>query len=166
MTNKRGKVVIAGYYDLGNLRSDALIEKDGYVTNKHGKEVVAGFHEMGILSAQAKARIHEATALGEHHTHICISALCQRGASVRWSKGKKKDYPVYEHLCYDYAHSGAAGQTPKQYKGMKHHMCKKCHRLAGHCAGGDGCRVSCNTSNHKQCQHLHSSNGGSLVSKF
>ena len=53
LTNKRGKEVIAGYYDLGNMRSDALIEKDGYMTNKHGNEVIAGFHEIGGLGGEA-----------------------------------------------------------------------------------------------------------------
>jgi len=110
------------------------------MTNKHGKEVVAGFHDMGILGGEAKALIHAATALGEHHTHICISALCRRGASVIWQNG----YPVYSHFCYDFELSGVEGQKPKQQRGMKNHMCKKCHRLAKHCAGGDRCRVTCN----------------------
>jgi len=159
MINDRGQEVITGFYELGKLGGaasrDALIAKGGYMINKHGKEVIACFHNTGALGLAAQGRDHAATALGDHHTHICISVLCQRGASVTWSKGTKKDYPVYAHLCYDFAHTGAQGQTPKQYKGMKHHMCKKCHRLAGHCAGGDGCRVSCNTPNHKSCQHLH-----------
>jgi len=84
LTNKRGKECIAGFHGLGNLRSDALIQKDGYMTNKRGKEVSAGFHELGTLGGAVHARISAATALGEHHTHICISALCRRGASVSW----------------------------------------------------------------------------------
>ena len=151
MINKHGKEVIAGYHDLGNANKDAHIEKGGYMTNKHGNEVIAGLHEIGGLGGEAKARISAATALGEHHTHICISALCRRGASVSW----QKEYPVYAHLCYDFALSGAEEQTPKQQRGMKNHMCKKCHRSAKRCAGGDQCRVTCNTPSHKSCQHLH-----------
>jgi len=167
MINDRGQEVIAGFHELGKLggklggaaNRDALIETGGYTIGKHGKKVIAGFQDISSLGLATQGRDRAATALGGHHTHICISALCQRGASATWTKGTnkgpKKDYRVYAHLCYDFAHSGAEGQTPKQQKGMKNHMCKKCHRLAGHCAGGDGCRVSCNTSSHQSCQHLH-----------
>ena len=116
---------------------------------------VAGFHEIGILGGEAKARIFAATALGEHHTHICISALCRRGASVTWHKQTNKDYREYGHFCYDFDLSVVAGQQPKRKRGMKSVMCKKCHRLAQYCAGGDSCRVTCNTPSHKSCQHLH-----------
>jgi len=159
MINDRGQECITGFHKLGNERKAQFIAEGAYTIDKHGKQVLAGFQDIGSLGNAAKGRGYAATAMGEHHTHICISALCQRGASVTWTKGTnkgpKKDYRVYVHLCYDFAHSGAAGQIPKQIRGMQNHMCKKCHRLAGHCAGGDGCRVSCNTPRHKSCQHLH-----------
>jgi len=155
MTNKRGKAVSTGFHELGKVggaaAKDVLVEKDGYMTNKRGKEVSTGFHELGSLGGAAHALIFAATALGEHHTHICISAVCRRGASVSWQKG----FRVYVYWCYDFELSGVEGQTPKQQRGMRTRMCKKCHRLAKHCAGRDQCRVTCNTTSRKSCQHLH-----------
>jgi len=152
ITNKHGQVVIAGYHDLGsvggNATKDALIAKGGHITNKHGQEVIAGFHDIGSLGGAVLARKRADTV---DHTHVCTSALCRRGASVLWQHG----YAVYAHYCYDFERSGAAGQLPKPRKGMQHHICKKCHRSAKLCAGGDHCRVTCNTPSHKSCQHLH-----------
>jgi len=151
MINEHGQVCITGFHELGNLAKAAHIERGGHMINKRGKECITGFHELGNLGGAAQAQIHAAKALDEHHTHICISALCRRGASVSWQKG----YPVYAHRCYDPQLSGMEGQKPKQQRGLKLHMCKKCHRTAKDCEGGDRCRVTCNTTNHKSCQHLH-----------
>ena len=84
---------------------------------------------------------------------VCCPAppLCQRGVSVRW----EKEYPVFEHRCYDPQLSGLEGQQPRQKKGLKLQMCKKCHGTAKECKGGAGCRATCNTTNRKSCQHLH-----------
>jgi len=185
MLNKHDKLCITGYHKLGNLNKAALIESEGYMLNKHDKLCITGFHKLGELGGAASkaalaesdgyalndkgklciqgymdlgssggvagAKISAAKALDEHHTHICISALCQRGVSVRWEKG----YPVFEHRCYDPQLSGLKGQQPRQKKGLKLTMCKKCHRTAKECKGGAGCRATCNTTNHKLCQHLH-----------
>jgi len=155
MINERGQECITGFHKLGKLggtaTKDALIEKEGYMINEHGKRCITGFHGRGSLGCATFARIQAAKALDEHHTHICISALCQRGASVSWQQG----YAVYAHRCYDPQLSGMEGQNPKQQRGKKLHMCKKCHRTATDCEGGDHCRVTCNTTNHKSCQHLH-----------
>jgi len=104
------------------------------------------------LFTVALTKICAADALGEHHTHICISALCQRGTSVMWEKG----YPVNVHLCYDPQRSGLAGQRLRQKKGLKLHVCKKCHRRAKDCMGGASCRApACSNTSRKSCQHLH-----------
>ena len=151
MINEYGKRCITGFHNLGNLTKDAIIEKEGHMINEHGKRCITGFHKLGKLSGEATIKIHAAKALDEHHTHICISALCRRGASISWQKG----YPVYAHRCCDPQLSGIEGQQTKQQRGKKLHMCKKCHRTAQDCEGGDRCRVTCNTTNHKSCQHLH-----------
>jgi len=151
MINERGQVCITGFSKLGNLSKAAHIETGGYMINKRGKECITGLYDIGTLGCEATSKISAAKALDEQHTHICISVLCRRGASVHWSLG----YPSYQHHCYDPQLSGIRGQKPKQKRGLKLHMCKKCHRTAKHCEGGDRCRVTCNTTNGKSCQHLH-----------
>jgi len=138
--------------DLGGAVSKAkLVESDGYTLNDQSKLYIQGYRDLGSAGGVAKAKISAAKALDEHHTHICISVLCQRGVSVRWEKG----YPVFEHRCYDPQLSGLEGQKPRQKKGLKLHMCKKCHRTAQECKRGAGCKATCNTTNRKLCQHLH-----------
>jgi len=151
MINKRGQECIAGYNRLGNVTKAAHIEREGYTINEHGKQCITGLRNIGILGGAAAAKIHTAKALDEHHTHICISALCRRGVSVRWENG----YAVYEHRCCDPQLSGMEGQKPKQKKGLTLQMCKKCHRTARECKGGGRCRAKCITTDHKWCQHLH-----------
>ena len=80
----------------GNLSKAAKIESGGYMFNEHDKLCITGYHKIGNLGGVAHAKILAADALGEHHTHICISALCQRGASVKWEKG----YPVVFHMIH------------------------------------------------------------------
>jgi len=63
---------------------------------------IQGYVDMAIQGGAALGKICAAKALDEHHTHICISALCRRGASVKWEKG----YPVVFHLCHDPQLSG------------------------------------------------------------
>jgi len=151
MINEHGKQCITGFHKLGNVNKAALIERDGYIRNDKGRLCIKGYRDIAIKGGAALAKICAAQALDEHHTHICISALCRRGVSVRWEKG----YPVFEHLCYDPQLSGLEGQKPRQKKGLKLHMCKKCHRTAKECKKGAGCRATCNTTNRKSCQHLH-----------
>jgi len=116
----------AGYRGARNVRNgvanrDKLIETGGYMFNKRGHEVITGFLDVGTLGGQATSKIMATKALDEQHTHICISALCRRGASVHWSNG----YSNYQHHCYDPELSGIEGQQPKQKRGLKVHMCKK-----------------------------------------
>jgi len=91
--NEHGKECITGFHKLGNASKAAHIEREGYIINEHGKQCITGLRDIGILGGAAHAKIHTAKALDEHHTHICISALCERGVSVRWEKG----YAVFEH---------------------------------------------------------------------
>jgi len=153
--NKHGQECITGFHELGALGGAATkaahIERGGHMINKHGKECITGLRDIGVLGGVASCEIHMAKALDEHHTHICISALCRRGVSVRWENGRV----VYAHHCYDPQVSGMEGQKAKQKKELTLQMCKKCHRTANECKGGDDCRATCNTTNHKSCQHLH-----------
>jgi len=143
--------------DLGNVRKAQLAESGGYTRNDKGKLCIQGYMDFGSMGGAvstgpaAHAKICAAKALDGHHTHICISALCHMGAAVSWEKG----YPVFGHLCYDPQLSGLEGQQSRQKKGLKLHMCKKCHRTAQECKGGAGCWATCNTTNRKSCQHLH-----------
>jgi len=149
--NEHGKECITGYNRLGNLSKPAHIEKEDHIINKRGKKFITGFYDLGTLGGEATSKISAAKALDEQHTHICISALCRRGASVHWSLG----YSSYQHHYYDPQLSGMEEQKPKQKRGLKLHKCKKCHRTAQHCEGGDRCRVTRNITNGKSCQHLH-----------
>jgi len=151
MINKRGQVCIAGYNRLGNATKDARIEREGYMINKRGKKCITEAHDFGTLGGEVSAKKAAAKALDELHTHICISALCGRGVSVRWEKG----YAVYAHHCYDPQLSGLEGQKPRQKRGLTIQLCKKCYRTAKVCKGGDCCRVTCKTTEGKSCQHLH-----------
>ena len=83
-----------------------------------------------VLGGEVLAKKRAAKALDELHTHICISALCGRGVSVRWENG----YAVFQHHCYDPQLSGLEGQQPRQKKGLKIQLCKKCHRTLHSCA--------------------------------
>jgi len=125
----------------GDLRKDALIESDGNMLNDKGEWCIKGYRDMGILGNTVKGKVHKANALGKHHTHICISAICQRGASISWQKG----YPVIFHHCYDPEQSGLAGQTARSKKGLQLHICKQCHRTAQECEG-TGCLAPCRNS--------------------
>jgi len=155
--NDKGKLCIQGYMDLGDLRKAQLAESGGYAFNDKGKLCIQGYRDLGRKGAAVStgsavaAKICAAKALDEHHTHICISALCHRGASVSRQNG----YAVFVHLCCDPQLSGLEGQQPRRKSGLKLHMCKKCHRTAKECKGGAGCRATCNTTNRKSCQHLH-----------
>jgi len=149
--NDKGKWCIQGYHDQGNSREAEKIESGGYILKDKGEWCIQGYQDLGNLGAAARVKKYAADALDEHHTHICISALCQRGASVKWENG----YPVVVHCCYDPQQSGLAGQPPRQKKGLKLHVCKKCHRTAQECKGGAGCRATCSNTNLKSCQHLH-----------
>ena len=150
--NDKCKWCIKGYNDMGNSRKDAIIESGAHMVNDKGESCIRGYHDLGNLGNAALQKILEANALGEHHTHICISAICQRGASVKWEHG----YAILVHHCYDPQQSGLAGQKPRQKKGQKWHMCKKCHRPAKECKGGVGCLApACSNTSLKSCQHLH-----------
>jgi len=130
MINERGQVCITGFHKLGNLTRDARIEREGYMINKRGKKCITEAHDCGNLGGEASAKKAAAKALDELHTHICISALCGRGVSVRWENG----YAVFQHHCYDPQLSGLEGQQPRQKKGLKIQLCKKCHRTLHSCA--------------------------------
>jgi len=150
LINERGQVCIAGYSRLSNLARDAKIEREGHMINKRGMKCITEAHDSGTLGGEARAKKCAAKALDPLHTHICISALCGRGVSVRWEKG----YAKCEHLCYDPQLSGLEGQQPRPKKGLKIQLCKKCHRTAKECKGGFRCRTTCKTKG-KSCQHLH-----------
>ena len=135
---------------MDNLSKDALIESDGYMVNNKDMLCIKGYHDMGKLSSTAQGKVHKTNALGEHHTRICISAMCQRGASISRQKG----YPVIFHHCYDPQQSGLAGQPARSKEGLKLHVCKKCYRTAKECKG-TGCLAPCRNSRLKSCQHLH-----------
>jgi len=151
MVNDKGVWCIKGYNDLGNSTKDANIKRDVHMVNNKGMRCITKYHEMGNLGNTAKGKVHEANALSEHHSHICISAICQRGASIRW----QDDYPQICHLCYDPAKSGLAGQTARQVKGLKLHICKKCHRTARECKGAGCLAPACRNNSLKSYQHLH-----------
>jgi len=151
VVNDKSVLCIKGYNELGNLSKDANIKRDGHMVNDKGVRCITKYHEMGNLGNTAKGKAHEANALGEHHSHICISAICQRGASIKW----QDCYPILCHHCYDPQQSGLAGQKSRQVKGLKLHICKKCHRTAKECKGAGCLAPACRNNSLKSCQHLH-----------
>jgi len=151
MLNDQSKRCVKGYNDMGNLRKDALIKSGGYMLNDQGKRCITKYHEMSNLGNMVKGKIHEANAMGEHHLHICISAICKRGASIKWRNGD----PKIVHLCCDQQQSGLAGQQARKVTGLKLHICKKCHRSAKECKGAGCMAPACRNNRPKSCQHLH-----------
>jgi len=121
------------------------------MVNDKGEWCIKGYYDLSNLGNTAKGKVHEANALGEHHSRICISAICQRGASIKWQNG----YPTIFHHCYDPQQSGLAGQKARQKKGLKLHICKKCHRTAKECKGAGCLALACRNNSIKSCQHLH-----------
>jgi len=106
MVNDKGVRCITGYHKMGNLSKDALIKREGHMVNDKGVPCITGYHIMSKRGNTAKGKVHKATALGEHHSHMCISAICQRGASIKWEDG----YPKIFHHRFDPERSGLAGQ--------------------------------------------------------
>jgi len=151
MVNDKGERCIKGYQDLGNLRKDALIERQGHMANAKGKWVITGYSKLAKKGNTTKAAKHDAIALGEHHSRICISAICKRGASIYWEKG----YPKIHHHYHDPEKSKLAGQKARREKGLLLHVCKKCHRTAKQCNGTSWLASACRSNNLKICQHLH-----------
>jgi len=135
MVNDKGVMCITGYKNLGDLASaaskNAHIKREGYMVNDMGERCITGHHNQGEEGARVPVRDKNsrATALGEYHSHICISAICQRGVSIKWKGGNVRMY----HHCYDPEQSGLAGQKPRQVRGLGLHVCKKCHRTAQKC---------------------------------
>ena len=94
MVNDKGVPCITGYNNLGNATKAACIKREG---NDKGVPCITGCHNLGNKGAEAHAENARASALGEHHSHICTSALCQRGASIKWEGGLPRMY----HHCYN-----------------------------------------------------------------
>jgi len=156
MVNDKRKLCVAGYHNLGGLggavSTTALIKRDCYMINDKGVRTSTAHNRLGKIGAEARDKIARATVLSEHHSHICISALCQSGASVKWEGQNVRLF----HLCYDPEQSGLAGQKPRQVKGLGLHVCKKCHKTARKCK-----ETSClapathNNNSLMLCKHLH-----------
>jgi len=108
---------------------DALIERKGYVVNDKGVQCITGYKNMSTAGTEARAKKVRATALGEHHSHTCISAICQVGASTKWEGENVRLF----HHCYDPEQSGLAGHKPRQVKGLGLNVRKKCHRTTKKC---------------------------------
>ena len=85
--NDKGKLCIKGHKEMGDVggagRTAQLVESGGYAFNDKGKLCIQGYVDMAIKGGAEHGKICAAKALDEHHTHICISALCCRGASVK-----------------------------------------------------------------------------------
>jgi len=82
MVNDKGVQCSTGYHRLGNLSKDAIIKSEGHVVNAKGVLYISGYVKISKKGNTARGETCKAIALGEHHSHICISAICQRGASI------------------------------------------------------------------------------------
>jgi len=151
MVNDQGVRCITGYKKLGNASKDAHIKRKGYVVNDQGVRCSTGYKKLGKKGGAAKAKISRATAMVEHHSHISISAICQRGASMKWEEGSVRMY----HHCYDPERSGLAGQKPQQVRGLGLHVCKKCHRTAKKCNEASCLAPACSNKSLMLCEHFH-----------
>ena len=151
MINDKGVLCITGYHILGNATKAAHIKREGHMVNDKGVRCITGYQRISKKGNTAKGKIAIATTLGEHHLHICISAICQRGASI---KCDGEDFRMYHH-CYDPEPSGLAGQKPRQVKGLGLHVCKKCHKTAKQCKETICLAPACRNNSLKLCKHLH-----------
>ena len=84
MVNDKGVSCITGYHNLGDASKDALIKREGYMVSDKGVRTSAAHTRLGNKGAEARSKNARATALGEHHSHMRICVLWQRGASVTW----------------------------------------------------------------------------------
>jgi len=123
----------------------------GYMVNDQGVRTSAAHTRLSKKGAAARSNSARATALGEHHSHICISAIFQRGASIKWKGEIVRMY----HYCYDPERSGLAGQKPQQVKGLGLRVCKKCHRTAKKCKEASCLAPACSNNSLILCKHLH-----------
>jgi len=155
MVNDKRKLCVAGYHNLGGLggavSTTALIKRDCYMINDKGVRTSTAHNRLGKIGAEARDKIARATVLSEHHSHICISALCQSGASVKWEGQNVRLF----HLCYDPEQSGLAGQKPRQVKGLGLHVCKKCHKTARKCKETSCLAPATHNNSLMLCKHLH-----------
>ena len=137
--------------DLGGAaRKDALIESGGHMVNAKGVRCIIGYNKISKKDTTARGEKYDAIALGEHHSHICISALCRRGASIYW----EKRYPKIQNRCYEPEQSKLTGQKARKVKGLLLRVCKKCHKTAKKCNGTSCLAPACRSNNLKLCQHL------------
>ena len=139
MVNVEGVLCITEYHKLGNLRKDALVKREGHMVNDKGVLCITGYQKICKRANTARVEKCKAIALGEHHSQICMSAICQKGASITWEKGR----PKIQHQCYDPEQSGLTGQKARKLKGLGLHVCKKCHRTAQECRGASCLASAC-----------------------
>jgi len=151
MVNDKGVRCITGYHELSNSRKAALIKREGHMVNAKGVLRITGYHKLGEKGNMARGKKCNTIALGEHHLHICTSAICQSGASITWEKG----FPKIQHHCCDPEQSGLTEQKARKVKVLGLHICKKCHRTAQECKGTCCLASSCRSNSLKLCQHLH-----------
>ena len=155
MVNDKGTRCITGYHNLGYLggagAKDKYIQREGYMVNDKGTRCSTAYQRLSKKGVEAKAKISAATAMGEHHSHICISAIRQRGASIKWEDGLVRMY----HHCYYPEQSGLVGQKPRQVRGLGLHVCKNCHRTARECNEASFLVSACSSNSLKLCEHLH-----------
>ena len=90
MVNTKGVRCIKGYNDLGNSTKDVFIERGGHMVNAKGEWCIREYSKLSKKANMTRLEKHDTIALGEHHSHICISAICKRGASIYWEKGYPK----------------------------------------------------------------------------
>jgi len=92
---RQGRAVHQRYHDKGNLckDSDALIKRQGHMINAKGERCITGYNKLSMKGnvARLKKCQCDAIALVEHHSHICISAICKRGASILLGEGIPQD---------------------------------------------------------------------------
>ena len=134
----------------GEKTKDALIERKGHMVNDQDVLCITGYRELGKKGNTERGKKCKAIALGEHHSHIYISAICQRGASVTC----EKSFPRVQHHCYDPEQSALTGQKARQVKGLKLHVCKKCQRTTQERKGTSCLASACRSNSLKLCQHL------------
>jgi len=74
------------------------------MVNDQGVQCIAAYKRLSKEANTAKGKIHRATAMREHHLHVCTSAICQSGASHKWEGVIFR----MRHHCYDPERSEAA----------------------------------------------------------
>ena len=103
------------------------------------------FRTRALQCTQFKYTYIYMAMMDDGQSHICISSHCGKFCTPK--EGSREEIVMY-HSCADPCRSG------KQVKGLKHHMCRKCHQSGKVCKTAVCYFRRCSLLK-DSCKHLH-----------